>query len=77
VYSMHKRGPYPLSIIKSKALAMMCFAGNQSASYSRCVAWTLTNIRWLLRMIRKKGISLFLSLIQALGLATRLRVIQS
>jgi hypothetical protein len=35
------------------------------------------NIRWLLRMIRKKGISLFLSLIQALGLATCLRVNQS
>jgi hypothetical protein len=31
------------SIIKSKALAMMCFADKQSASSSRCVAWTLTN----------------------------------
>jgi hypothetical protein len=35
------------------------------------------NIRWLLRMIRKKGISLFLSLLQTLGLATCLRVIHS
>ena len=35
------------------------------------------NIRWLLRMIRKQGISLFLSLLQALGLATCLRVIRS
>jgi len=35
------------------------------------------NIRWLLRMIRKKGISLFLSLLQALGLATCVRVNQS
>ena len=35
------------------------------------------NIRWLLRMIRKKGIGLFLSLLQTLGLATSLRVNQS
>jgi hypothetical protein len=35
------------------------------------------NIRWLLRMIRKKGISLFLSLLKALGLATCVRVNQS
>jgi len=35
------------------------------------------NIRWLLRMIRKKSIGLFLSLSKALGLATCLRVIQS
>jgi IS5 family transposase len=35
------------------------------------------NIRWLLRMIRKKTIGLFLSLPQALGLAPCLRVNQS
>ena len=35
------------------------------------------NIRWLLRMIRKKGISLFLALLKALGLATCLRGNQS
>jgi hypothetical protein len=35
------------------------------------------NIRWLLRMIRKKGISLFLSLVKSLRLATCLRVNQS
>jgi IS5 family transposase len=35
------------------------------------------NIRWLLRMIRKKGIGLFFLLIQTLGLETCLRVNQS
>ena len=35
------------------------------------------NIGWLLRMIRKKGIGLFLLLIQTLGLAKCLRAIQS
>jgi len=35
------------------------------------------NIRWLLRMIRKKGIGLFLLLIQTLGVAKCLRAIQS
>ena len=35
------------------------------------------NIRWLLRMIRKKGIGLFLSLLQTLGLSQCLGVNQS
>ncbi len=33
------------------------------------------NVRWLLRMVRKKGISFF-SLLQTMGLATCLRVTQ-
>ena len=37
------------SIIKSKALAMMCFADKQSAGSSRCVARTLTKKRLVTR----------------------------